>query len=299
MNQNSGFCMPIQAFNIFPQVPKSKFALQDFLHDVVTTEINEVGVYQLPGPKSNEGDDTYLISEDGKSIGVFDGIGGNYEIGINPRDYSYSLMTGCRIAVNDKHITDPLQILEEGFNFASKVSGSSAAIVGHLEDTEDIMYLNVINVGDSQFMVLRKNENNNVFSSFIKSEPQYDTSVVTWSNLPCPYQLTGNEERSDKPDVGVKYHVPIFDGDVIIMASDGLYDNLFDSETTGIVNECHKLPAQEIAKRLTLAAFVNSKNKTKDSPFSKTIGKLVGYEIGGKEDDITTVVMKISLRPMI
>jgi protein phosphatase PTC7 len=291
--------MPIRAINIFTPVPKSKFALQDFLSDVIQTEFNEVGVYQLPGPKSSEGDDTYLISADGKSIGVFDGIGGNYEIGINPRDYSYSLMTGCRIAVNDKHFFDPLQILEEGFNFASKVSGSSAAIVGHLEDTEDIMYLNVINVGDSQFMVLRKNENNNVFSIVMKSEPQYDTSVVTWSNLPCPYQLTGNEERSDKPDIGVRYHIPIFDGDVIIMASDGLYDNLFDSEIIGIVNECHTQPAQEIAKRLTLAAFVNSKDNTKLSPFSKTIGKLIGYEIGGKEDDITTVVMKISLRPMI
>jgi protein phosphatase PTC7 len=291
--------MPIRANNIFTPVPKSKFALQDFLSDVIQTDFNEVGVYQLPGPKSSEGDDTYLISADGKSIGVFDGIGGNYEIGINPRDYSYSLMTGCRIAVNDKHITDPLQVLEEGFNFASKVSGSSAAIVGHLEDTEDMMYLNVINVGDSQFMVLRKNEENNVFSIVMKSEPQYDTSVVTWSNLPCPYQLTGNEERSDKPDVGVRYHIPIFDGDVIIMASDGLYDNLFDSESIGIVNECHNQPAQEIAKRLTLAAYVNSKDKTKLSPFSKTIGKLIGYEIGGKEDDITTVVMKISFRPMI
>jgi len=296
---NSSFCIPIRASNVPTPVPKREFPLQDFLNDTLATEINEVGVYQLPGPKSSEGDDTYLISGDGKTIGVFDGIGGNWEYGINPRDYSYSLMTGCRIGVNDKQITDPLQVLKEGFNFASKVSGSSAAIVGHLDDTEDIMYLDVINVGDSQFMVLRKNENSNVFSSVMKSEPQYDASVVSWSNLPCPMQLTGNEERSDKPDVGVRYHVPIFDGDIIIMASDGLYDNLFDSEIIGILNECHKQTAQEIAKMLTLAAFVNSKNKTKHSPFSKTIGKLIGYEIGGKEDDITTVVMKISLRPMI
>jgi len=133
----------------------------------------------------------------------------------------------------------------------------------------------------------------------MKSEPQYDTTVVTLSNLPCPMQLTGNEERSDKPDVGIRYRVPIVDGDIIIMASDGLYDNLFDGEIISIVNECCKQPAQEIAKRLCLTAYVNSKNKTRVSPFAKTIGKLIGYEIGGKEDDITTVVMKISLRPMI
>jgi len=292
---NSGFCIPI-GVNL-STAPKSKFPLQDFLNDVVVTEFNEVGVYQLPGPKSSEGDDTYFLSADGRTIAVFDGIGGNYEYGINPRDYSYSLMTGCRIAVNEKHLTDPLQILEEGFDFAKYVTGSSAAIVGHLEDTEDIMSFNAINVGDSQFMVVRKN--NSKFSMVMKSDPQYDTSVVTWSNLPCPMQLTGNEERSDKPEVGIRYSVPILDGDIIIMASDGLFDNLFDNDIIGFVNDSYKQSAQEIAKRLSVAAFVNSKNKTKHSPFSQTIGKLIGYKIGGKEDDITIVVMKISLRPMI
>jgi len=286
--------------NMFPDVvtPKSQYPLQDFLNDVVVTEINEVGCYQIP--KYSHGDDTYLISNNGKAIAVFDGIGGNYEYGINPRDYSYSLMTGCRIAANDKHLTDPLQILEEGFQFASKVDGSSAAIVGYLEETQDdLMHFNVLNVGDSQFMVLRRNENKGGFISIIKSDPQYDTTVVSLSNMPCPMQLTGNEERSDKPDAGIKYRVQIFDGDIIIMASDGLFDNLFDNEIIDIVNQSYKEPVQEIAKKLSLAAYVSSKNKTKNSPFSETIGKLIGYHVGGKEDDITTVVMKISLKPMI
>jgi len=283
---------------IYSNVPKSKFPLQDFLNDVVVTEINEVGCYQIP--KFSYGDDTYLISDNGKVIAVFDGIGGNYEFGINPRDYSYSLMTGCRIAVNDKHLTDPLQILEEGFQFASKVDGSSAAIVGYLEETkDDEMYFNVLNVGDSQFMVLRRNENKSGFISELKSEAQYDTKAVTLSDLPCPMQLTGNEVRSEKPEVGIKYRAQIFDGDIIIMASDGLFDNLFDNEIIDIVNESYKEPVQEIAKKLSVAAYVNSINKTKISPFSQTFGKLIDYHVGGKDDDITTVVMKISLRPMI
>lgn len=122
----------------FKQMPKSQYPLQDFLNDVVKNEICEVGVYQLPGPKSNVGDDTYLISgmkisgnmvatndvADGKTIAVFDGIGGNYSFGINPRDYSFSLMNGCKTAVDEKKLTDPLEVLEEGFIFASKIDGS-------------------------------------------------------------------------------------------------------------------------------------------------------------------------------
>lgn len=287
---------PFSNEQVFASVPVSQYGGQNFLEESVTTNFNSVAAWSkaCDGKKNILGDDTYLISSDGKCVGVFDGVGGNYEHGINPREYSYSLMTGCKQAVEELKLTDPLQILQNGFENASDVQGSSTANVIYFDNRK--MELNSINVGDSQFFVLRQNDQRK-FSIVAKSEPQYDPDV-TWTPIPCPRQL-GNSSVEDKPEIGDSYQIPILKGDIIILATDGLFDNLFDEEILAIVNNHFNEPIQQIARILVESAYKTSKDKTKVTPFSGTIGKLVGYHKGGKEDDITVVLTKILMRPLI
>ncbi|CAL1131821.1 unnamed protein product [Cladocopium goreaui] len=101
----------------------------------------------------------------------------------------------------------------------------------------------------------------------------------------CPYQLT----RLPK-------------GDLVIMFSDGLRDNLHDREVVSLVNRtlppmCADLvglldrctPPETIAKTLALAAQERSMDATAKVPFVE-YSKRHGFEcIGGKQDDITVV----------
>jgi len=146
------------------------------------------------------------------------------------------------------------------------------------------------------FVFWEKNEEKK-YSIFNKSDPQYDPEV-TWTPVPCPRQL-GNLEIEDKPEVGEKYQIPIKQCDIVIVASDGLFDNLFDEEISTIVNQNLNENVQQIAKKLVELAYSVSKQKSKITPFSQNVGKFFGITKGGKEDDITVVVMKILPSPCV
>ena len=88
----------------------------------------------------------------------------------------------------------------------------------------------------------------------------------------------------------------MYPGDVLVMGSDGLFDNLHDEEIVQLV-EAGTLQGQStgsMAQSLAFAAFGASVDKQKVTPFS--LGASEAFDMvynGGKADDITALVMEI------
>lgn len=161
------------------------------------------------------------------------------------------------------------------------------------------------NLGDSGYLILR------------------DGKIVTRSPIQqyrfnAPYQITLG------PDGKVKDEVPKAtsdiiqgeEGDLIIIATDGLWDNLFESEimeiaafeeeriwrmennsngTRGksLIDPSNESSSLYIAETLVKEAKKASISTNRDSPFSIEARKHGITHLGGKEDDITVIVAKL------
>lgn len=189
------------------------------------------------------GEDAYFIRRD--SLGVADGVGGWKKIkGADSAFFSRNLMHfACEELAKFDNVTyassskkdsssqfcpnselnsfynqiDPIKILESSYRLATesasvyKIKGSSTACIVILRNKE----LRIANLGDCGVVVLR--DSSIVFKT---AEQQHSFNF--------PYQLGTNSR--DRPKDAQSYSVPVQRGDVIIMGSDGLFDNLFDSD---------------------------------------------------------------------
>lgn len=189
------------------------------------------------------GEDACFIRRD--SLGVADGVGGWKKIkGASSAFFSRNLMHfACEELIkieklcNSTHPTsdngtrfippseggyayahvDPVKILETSYRLASesaalyKVKGSSTACIVILRNKE----LRIANLGDCGVAVLRGGS-----IIFQTSEQQHSFNF--------PYQLGTNSK--DRPTDAQSYFVPVQRGDVLVMGSDGLFDNLFGSD---------------------------------------------------------------------
>lgn len=83
----------------------------------------------------------------------------------------------------------------------------------------------------------------------------------------------------------------IMDGDFIVMATDGLFDNLFDQDILSIVESNMHCHPTTIAQAIVEHATIKSKDPLYLSPFAQKAGWM---ERGGKPDDITAIVSLVS-----
>merc|ERR1740136_620830 len=89
-------------------------------------------------------------------------------------------------------------------------------------------------------------------------------------------------------------------GDVIVVASDGLFDNLHGEEVTTLMNkmvhEQGKLDA--FNRKLVLEAYEASLDPHKDTPYSRCASE--NFDMiysGGKQDDICCISLHLQLIP--
>ena len=254
-------------------------------------------------------EDAYFVDPHG--MGVADGVGCMVQFasyGINAAQYAAELMEFSSAALKPDGIASEKKIPNDvasraatamlhGESHAAAYGASTVAVL-----CQQGSFLGVANLGDSGFMVLRKGPLG--MSVVIKSEEQQHS----WN---CPYQLTRLPKtlltrfpklQLDKASDCERYTVPIKEGDLVIMFSDGLRDNLHDREVVSLVNRslppmCADLvglldrctPPETIAKTLALAAQERSMDPSAKVPFVE-YSKRHGFEcIGGKQDDITVV----------
>lgn len=78
-------------------------------------------------------------------------------------------------------------------------------------------------------------------------------------------------------------------GDWVVLATDGLYDNVADAEIVGAASAAED--AASLAERLGSLASARSVDETFRSPFMAAAEKAGVEWRGGKADDITVVAM--------
>ena len=150
---------------------------------------------------------------------------------------------------------------------------------------DDRLY--VVQLGDSQLIVIRKGRV--IYSSY----PQEHLFNV-------PYQVGSN---GDSLEDALQYSVEVEPGDTIIMGSDGLFNNVYETHIADIVNQFpiadETEVLQEIADFLTDYAWNLSLEDDYWSPFAQRkyefglIDRESVQHRGGKPDDVTVVVGRI------
>lgn len=206
-------------------------------------------------------------------MGVFDGVGSWQEIGIDPGLYARSLATECHACYVSTSSANPVTLLHHAYANSKAITGSSTACVVTLEER----VLRASTVGDSVFVVIREGQ-----IYFRQRELQHAFNF--------PLQLgTGS---NDTPESGARATVEVREGDIVIMATDGVTDNLFDSELLAVVRQGRELGASEaeIAREIALSASRKANSGTASTPFADAVAKLGHMYAGGKLDDITVIV---------
>nr|VDC73957.1 unnamed protein product [Brassica rapa] len=220
-------------------------------------------------------EDAYFIFEN-NWLGVADGVSQWSFEGTFKGLYAQELMRNCQKIISDETAEicdDPVQVLHRSVN-ETKSSGSSTALIAHLTNNE----LHIANIGDSGFMVVR---NRTVLQ---KSSPMFH-------HFCFPLHITQGDDVLKLAEV---YHVNLEVGDVVITATDGLFDNLYEKEIVSIV--CRLLeqglePQQRIAELVAAKAQEVGRSETERTPFGDA-AKEEGHDgyRGGKLDAVTVIV---------
>ncbi|XP_019070846.2 probable protein phosphatase 2C 80 [Solanum lycopersicum] len=257
--------------------------------DVAVTgkTIMVAGSFYIPklNPAKPLGEDASFICLNKQVIGVADGVGGWAKKGIDSGMYSRELMKNAELAIHKQSNSttttssiDLMKVLNEAFSKTKNKGSSTACILSLSDDT-----LHAVNIGDSGFAVIR--EGTIVYKSKVQQ-----------SRFNCPFQL-GNESTSDKPNVAEKISVPVIAGDVIVLGTDGLFDNVHDFELETIVNagvdSWESDVPETLAWRIAQYALDNAKNTEVYTPFTRESHKAGIEHNGGKIDDITVIVAYI------
>ncbi|RCH78281.1 hypothetical protein CU098_000463, partial [Rhizopus stolonifer] len=258
--------------------------------------------HQKPG-KVDAGEDAFFQTNtpEGLAIGVADGVGGWGLVGVDPALFSWTLMDNAALVAKTEKSIDAHQILDIAFYELRKsgkvAAGSSTACILNLSKTTGQM--TTCNLGDSAFVLVR--DKKIVYES--PSQQHY---------FNCPYQLTvvpdtyPNRDQlvTDMPKDADNKSFFLKEGDLILLATDGYFDNMYSEETLEMINEGMKpilenenkddelvsSTIRSLAKSLTDRARRLSLNPKRLSPWAKAAQAHGSNYRGGKVDDITCIV---------
>ncbi|KAI8604866.1 phosphatase 2C-like domain-containing protein [Dissophora ornata] len=281
---------------------------------------------KLRAGKVDAGEDAFFhVSTPSRvALGVADGVGGWSEVGVDPALFSWALMDNAEAVArltdadhsdskscNGQRSTrvplDAQSILDGAYSElvqSGKVeAGSSTACILSLCKVTGT--LRASNLGDSAYLLIRDNE-------CIYESP---SQQHFWN---CPYQLTvlppgypgAKQHVMDMPKDAAQTAHQLQDGDVIVLATDGFWDNVFTQEAIELVDRelgdvimhskknsgsagSHGLDGdivgrvRALSQRLTNTARRFSLDQKRRTPFSQGARHI---RSGGKVDDITVIV---------
>ncbi len=227
---------------------------------------------------SDGGDDAWFITNSVISaFGVADGVGSWRVQGINAGHCAREIMKFSR-----EHFIDGGQTPYESLEIAeskSKKLGSTTALVAYYH--EGLKLLDVSQVGDCNLIVIR--------GQYVVHQTH---SQVRYHD--APYQI-GKSSNDTMMFHSKEYTFELKVGDVIVAGSDGLWDNMFPTQVSQIINNSGLRSAKQLANVVGTVAYELSKDQNMWSPFAQN-----AYEDrkiydtkdwkGGKTDDITLVV---------
>jgi protein phosphatase PTC7 len=296
---------------VIEQHSGSRYFPQFRTQAAVTSEAPKVSTYTLIASGSNlphpdkvakGGEDAWFVkaSEQGGGVmAVADGVGGYSDIGIDPGMYARVLSyEAAQAHAKSPDLKGVIAIAQN----ETKLPGAATLCVVEVEGSR----LKGANVGDSGFRVIREGQ------LLLASAPLQH-------RFNCPYQLAyqelSSDDSTDSAEDADLYDIPVQPGDIVVAGTDGLFDNVFDSEivkvtTDSVKNGGSALEATKAASEaLVKLARKNAENTQYESPYAVEWEKAQqemntgafsvqwpfkqNKKLGGKMDDITVVVGKV------
>lgn len=240
------------------------------------------------------GEDAYYIAWGPRNgmlgLGVSDGVYMWRDQGIDAGVFSRSLMLSAKNAIEYGQ-TDVWNVMMDAAATVEEncIKGSATCCLVVVDTLQG--RLTSANIGDSGYVIIGSSPRNDKPHIKFRTPQQEHT-------FGYPYQL-GHQDMADKAEHAMLAHIPLVPDDVLVMGSDGLWDNVSEDEILHIVLEEKNSPStprpMNIAQKLTKAAFYNSHDKGKVTPYS--LGATEAFEMvfnGGKQDDIAVVVALFS-----
>lgn len=235
------------------------------------------------------GEDAFFVCSSGcGSMGVADGVGSWITDGIDPSLYPKGLMRSVfEYLKSESHDADVLSALEFGHGH-TKSPGSATVCLAVVKPAG---ILEVVNLGNCGLRIIRG------------AKCVFSTDAM-FHEFNMPYQI-GNPlilTETDWPCNAETFSIEIQEGDLIIMGTDGLFDNLWNDEITRIANSFYSSSpdvesAKEVAKRIAEVAHFNGKQENLRTPWSVQraaagVGPFIKriFPQGGKMDDCTVLV---------
>lgn len=231
---------------------------------------------------------------------------------------------------------EPRSIMKEAYKQVN-VSGSSTACIAVVQNK----ILKVANLGDSTCMLIRFSSFENKSQILLKTEEQQHSFNAPFqlANIPETLMIkksgSMSEDKStrfwnDNAEDSILYQCKVKEGDIVLLATDGLFDNLFADEILQIIDnfmsellECkstystdslrtssntpetyltgksmlNQKNAKKLAKNLVNEAYRKSKSHAWSTPFGEKFNnsnmKRNNEALrwnGGKPDDICAVI---------
>lgn len=279
------YCQYYTESKSIPIPSKSTFFITSKCYD-------KFSVFGLPSKQfgyriMNCGEDAMITSHSPKKryslLSIADGVGGWSTQDIDPSEFAWGLLNKTVIGFQERfknpksssNIPPAMEILDNAhktiINEKKIMAGSSTACIVIIDHCEK--RLSAVNVGDSGFIILR---NGKVYAHSKEHQRGYN----------FPFQLSPMFYTDNVLD-GDKYELGLLDNDIIIVGSDGLFDNLYDKQILDILD-----PLRKESKDISIEAFQNrlseygdkllytckewSMNTTWESPFSSYTKKFPG-----------------------
>jgi len=203
----------------------------------------------------------------------------------------------------------PISMMRDAYESTSSM-GSTTVLSATMDNSTRIHgklhpMVAICSIGDCEILILRRNEQGQLVVAFHTEMQRID------GNAQSPLQLARVDDTVDpnfNPEImtevierGSAVHcVSAYEGDVVLLGTDGVFDNLFIDEVVGICNEMlYQAPGQkfrpldrhllgECAKRIVLECHAKTQpglsgEGYKDCPIGK----------GGKVDDTSCIVGEV------
>jgi len=234
------------------------------------------GSHMIPmiGKEFKRGEDRYYISKCGTCVAVFDGVGGWSKKGVDASAYAEALSISTKEAFEKLSLKNPVDILQHAWTSTGKITGTSTALCLVINGTK----LEAANLGDCQFMIIRKE----------KTVMQSEEMQVEFN---MPYQIGTGSDMTPQSH-SKTYSIQLEEGDLLVIGSDGLFDNMAAHSITSITvpSKGKEKSCSELATAIAQKAYDISINSRNSTPFEKEAQKQGKSWRGGKQDDVTVIV---------
>jgi serine/threonine protein phosphatase PrpC len=237
------------------------------------------------------GEDAYVAMP--YLMGVADGVGSWAARGVDSGRYSRTLMKAAHdyaaeeACYGNAHVA-PQDALRHAYEEGKEVTGTSTVLLASICNQA----VDVLCLGDSGCMIMRPDFAGDDEDVLYRSDEQQH-------QLNFPFQL--GTASADRPEHAAHARVPVQAGDVVVLATDGIFDNVYDGDINQLIRDAlrHADPADPLAVNAALneacdsvvaRASSNAMDKRCSTPFSDMCMMDGIRREGGKEDDMTIVL---------